>query len=161
MIQATPKGLGTTYRLVQNRPACEISSSLSEIEFAFTGSWTAFASTCCCRDHGYDPDIVSSLAANVSTSPLGKLELWTCPDLSPSNASSVGGSAHMGRPLLHKLRTREVRDPETGAVVESGLHLRPFCSPAFAPGVSLPFYDEDSLAFVVRINGSIQQTNLW
>ena len=81
-------------------------------------------------------------------------QLWTCPDLSPANASSPSG-------LLHKLRRREERDM-TGAVSASGLHLRPFCSPYFAPGIALPSYDPELLAYVVRyMNGSIAGTELW
>ena len=44
-------------------------------------------------------------AVATSRAALGALELWTCPDLSPMNASSLNPSG-----LLHKLRRREVRD---------------------------------------------------
>ena len=64
--------------------------------------------------------------------------------------------------MLHKLRLRERRDPVTGAVLESGLHLRPFCSPYFESGVGLPQYDESLLAYVVRYdNGSMAASQLW
>ena len=84
------------------------------------------------------------------------------PSLFEGRGGAAGGTAGRPPPLLHKLRTRVVRDPQTGAVLRSGLHLRPFCSTAFAPGVSRPTYDAASLAFVVRTaNGTIAPTNLW
>jgi len=93
-------------------------------------------------------------AANFSRATFGMLELWTCPDLSPASASGPSG-------LLHKLRRREWRDYD-GTVLASGLHLRPFCSPTFAPGVTPPVYDDEHLAYVVRyLNGSLAGDNYW
>ena len=169
MIQATPVGLGATYRDIQSRPSCEIASSISEIEFLYTGGWGAFTSACCCRDQ-YDASANANATlphtpeAGGGVGPMS-VELWTCPDLSPTNGTSAlqdGGTPGRPPPLLHKLRTRVVRDPQNGAVLASGLHLRPFCSPVFAPGISLPAYDEASLAFVVSTaNGSAVPSNLW
>ena len=159
VVQATPFDLGRTYRDVQRRPTCEIGGALADIEFVYTGNWAAFSSTCCCRDHDFDPSVLSlagGAAAQANASWMfGQLELWTCPDLSPANATSESK-------VLHKLRQREVRDPMTGAVLASGLHLRPFCSPFFASGVELPTYDETLLAFAVKYsNGTLAATELW
>ena len=122
----------------------------------YTGNWAAFASQCCCRDHEWEPTLnVSAIhrGAYNASSPLNRLELWTCPDLSPTNSSSGG--------VLHKLRTRVELDA-SGGVAASGLHVRPFCSPVFADGFLEPTYDESLLAFVVMsTNSSVAATALW
>ena len=151
VVQATPADLGQTYKNVQRRPVCEIGGALADVEFLYMHSWAEFTSRCCCRDHDLVPNATSG-GANASH---GTLELWTCPDLSPANMSSSG--------LLHKLRTREVRNETTGEVHASGLHVRPFCSPDFALGVSAPTYDEELLAYVVynEANGTVAESSYW
>ena len=53
-------------------------------------------------------------------------------------------------------------DPETNAVVASGLHLRPFCSPYFSRGIEGPYYDEHRLAYVVRnVSSGKVALSLW
>ena len=156
VVQATPADLGETYLTIQNRPRCQIGAELANVEFVFTGDWDGFTSRCCCRDQSWDPSLQNislGTAANLSR-PTGEMELWTCPDLSPTNASSPSG-------LLHKLRQREEHDAD-GTILRSGLHMRPFCSPHFNPGLGLPTYNDDLLTFVVRYaNGSIAGTDLW
>ena len=153
--QATPPTLGQFYG--DTKPLCEIGSALADVEFVYTGGWEEFTSRCCCRDHSWDPAVqnMSLGAAVIASRVLGAVELWTCPDLSPTSSSSPSG-------LLHKLRQREERDDD-GNVVRSGRHLRPFCSPHFTAGLGLPTYNDELLAYVVPFaaNGSIAGSDLW
>jgi len=171
VVQATPLTLGKTYVEIQQRAICQIESELNDVEFLYTGSWAGFTASCCCRDSAWSPKLplanfsaaqlygpnssAALRAANVLTNAigskqLGQVEIWTCPDLSGLNASSTSG-------ILHKLRRRTQPD---GSL--SGLALRPFCSPTFAPGILPPVYDEELLAYTVRYaNGTHAASDLW
>ena len=124
VVQETPSTLGNLYRDTYKVPECEIEARLAEGEFLHRANWSAFSDDCCCRDRN-------------GTAGVGRVELWTCPDISHDKG---GGS------ILHKQRER-ARDLGNGCVAD-GLHMRPFCAREFTDG-KLPAYDEVHRAWVV------------
>mgnify|MGYP007125156565 CR=1 FL=1 len=145
-MQETPATLGFTFSRSHGVPLCEVPVKLGEVEFLYMDDWAAFASSCCCRDrnHTIDGAVVPE-----------HTELWTCPDFSPQNASGSG--------ILHKQRLRKAEATRPDGSRANGLHIRAFCAPAFAPGFSLPAYDESLQAFVVREEGGAlpESYELW